>query len=68
MSDSEEMVNNEEIVNKWIIVWCDGDKSYSLIKETEAVFDGETLRKGDGVKFFYNRTQYVGVVREIGGK
>ncbi|KAE8740269.1 hypothetical protein FOCC_FOCC014230 [Frankliniella occidentalis] len=53
--------------NKWLVVRCDEDSSFSLIEKKEAVFDDEHLSTGDKLKFFYNNKEYDGEVCAMGG-
>ena len=53
---------------QWIIVWCETDKSYSLLRDDDLICDVEQLKVNDEVKFFYNKEEWKGMVCVIGGK
>ncbi len=57
-----------ELGEEWLIVYCENDTSFSLIQDSDAVFDKKTLELGDTVKFYFNKSEYVGDVRDMGGK
>lgn len=52
---------------QWIIVWCETDKSYSLLSDDDLICDVEKLQVNDEVRFFYNKEEWSGTVRVIGG-
>lgn len=55
-------------MHQWVILWCEKDTSYSLVRDCELVCDEEHLKIGDDVTFFYDRIEYQGVVREMAGE
>lgn len=67
VSDRNPRERINDIMAQWIIVWCETDKSYSLLSDSDLICDVETLQVNDEVKFFYNKEEWSGTVRVIGG-
>ncbi|XP_024890773.1 uncharacterized protein LOC112466738 [Temnothorax curvispinosus] len=41
---------------------CDEDESYCMVTDEDVIFDDETVKKGETVRFYYNKKQYTGTV------
>lgn len=54
--------------SQWLILWCPTDTSYSLINASDVLCDNEIIAVGDSVKFFYDKTEWTGEVRSVGGE
>ncbi|XP_028045314.1 uncharacterized protein LOC114254046 [Monomorium pharaonis] len=41
---------------------CDEDESYCMVNDEDVIFNDETVKKGETVRFYYNKKQYFGDV------
>lgn len=51
----------------WFILYTSWDDSYVLVPSQDVVYD-DSVKPGDEVNYFYNKSQLDGIVKEMSGK
>lgn len=52
----------------WFVIEEESEKSFSAISYVDVIYDEKTVKVDDEVILFWNKKQYVGIVRFMDGK